>query len=128
MYIERQCRYSVLLAERDTFRNDFYRRRLFKISRKKRIPVFIYNSTMAKIPGTRERGQKRNYKVTYLFFEEMEGFEVTACLGDVSTLAIVRKWKKRRSERVRFVSFNTSVYIHTHVHIYIYIVLRVERG
>lgn len=121
MYIERQCRYSVLLAERDTFRNDFYRRRLFKISRKKRIPVFIYNSTMAKIPGTRERGQKRNYKVTYLFFEEMEGFEVTACLGDVSTLAIVRKWKKRRSERVRFVSFNTSVYIHTHAHIYIYI-------
>lgn len=85
---------------------------------------------MAKIPGTRERGQKRNYKVTYLFFEEMEGFEVTACLGDVSTLAIVRKWKKRRSERVRFVSFNTSVYIHTHAHtyIYIYIVLRVERG
>lgn len=128
MYIERQCRYSVLLAERDTFRNDFYRRRLFKISKKKRIPVFIYNSTMAKIPGTRERGQKRNYKVTYLYFEEMEGFEVTACLGDVSTLAIVRKWKKRRSERVRFVSFNTSVYIHTHVHIYIYIVLRVERG
>lgn len=120
MYIERQCRYSVLLAERDTFRNDFYRRRLFKISRKKRIPVFIYNSTMAKIPGTRERGQKRNYKVTYLFFEEMEGFEVTACLGDVSTLAIVRKWKKRRSERVRFVSFNTSVYIHTHTYIYIY--------
>lgn len=128
MYIERQCRYSVLLAERDTFRNDFYRRRLFKISRKKRIPVFIYNSTMAKIPGTRERGQKRNYKVTYLFFEEMEGFEVTACLGDVSTLAIVRKWKKRRSERVRFVSFNTSTCIYTHTHTYIYIVLRAERG
>lgn len=27
----------------------------------------------------------------YIFFEEMEGFEVTVCLGDVSTLAIVGK-------------------------------------
>lgn len=57
--------------------------------------MFKINQEKEDILDRKERQRENRRVITklyiYIFFEEMEGFEVTVCLGDVSTLAIVGK-------------------------------------
>lgn len=58
--------------------------------------MFKINQEREDILDRKERERENRRVITKLyiyifFFEKMEGFEVTVCLGDVSTLAIVGK-------------------------------------